>query len=149
MPVVKCQQLMHATTTTMIRILMIQPGFGGGKHGRRFQMLKEDPNFILCMPDIAKPVRGTSDVALGLKTLRTKMETFSPDILMVASRGGIYASAFLEQEQCNRITIPPIFYIGALQAKTFCEAKRGTHLILLCHGIRDDRNDIDDVRNSE
>jgi len=107
MPVVKCQQLMHATTTTMIRILMIQPGFGGGKHGRRFQMLKEDPNFILCMPDIAKPVRGTSDVALGLKTLRTKMETFSPDILMVASRGGIYASAFWNKNNATELLFLP------------------------------------------
>ena len=128
----------------MIRILIIKPGFGGGKDGSRFKMLDESDEFVLSMPEMPEPIRGDT-VATGLEMLSQEIERFNPDILLFGSRGGIYASKFL-QDSTATIKIPPLLALGALQTKPLCEAYNGGLLALFCHGTKDDRNTIDRVR---
>ena len=158
----------------VVRILIIKPGFGGGKNGKRYEILqKENPDFVLCMPeDVPEPIRGINHdgggIQKGLDIIQNQIETFRPDILIAASRGGIYVSELLKRHQekenaevdpggnddfskesigkKGRFFVPPVLLIGALQTKAICEWNDGSQLALLCHGSKDDRNTIDRVR---
>eukprot|EP00567_Pseudictyota_dubia_P008749 CAMPEP_0197451092 /NCGR_PEP_ID=MMETSP1175-20131217/27652_1 /TAXON_ID=1003142 /ORGANISM="Triceratium dubium, Strain CCMP147" /LENGTH=224 /DNA_ID=CAMNT_0042983701 /DNA_START=383 /DNA_END=1057 /DNA_ORIENTATION=+ len=125
----------------MIRILIIKPGFGGGKDGTRYKILCENPDTDVSMPDVPEPAPG-KEITTGLQILRNEIERFHPDVLIAASRGGIYVTE-LASEGFTKI---PIFCISALKTRMLCAANDGTCLLMMCHGTKDDKNPIERVR---
>ena len=129
-----------------IRVLIIKPGFGGGKDSTKYRMLQNDDTFHVTMPDIPEPTRGEKvDIKTGINVLQNSIQSdLKPDVIVAGSRGNIYV---LELIQRNIITTEmPIFCIGALKTRELCTVNNGMQLLLLCHGTLDDRNSIDRVR---
>ena len=75
---------------TVIRVLVIKPGFGGGTNGARYKMLLGDGHFSVFMPDVPEPTRGEKvDIQTGVSILQNAIRTTKPDMIVAASRGNI------------------------------------------------------------
>ena len=125
-------------TQAMVRILCIRPGFGGGRTGTRYKILESIQHFkVKMLDDMPEPI--PSEMERGLNMLRAEIKSFRPHILLVGSRGGIFAKQVVED-------VDAMFLMGALETRTLCSARSGNLPLLMVHGTKDDRNSIDRVR---
>ena len=114
----------ESKTRAMIRVLCIRPGFGGGRAGTRYKILENIQHVSVKMPDIPEPV--PSEMERGLSILRAEIKSFRPHILLVGSRGGIFAKQLVED-------VDAMFLMGALETRDLCSAKSGNlPLLMVC-----------------
>jgi len=123
-----------------LHLLVIGPGFGGGREGAKYKYLAEAGHDIDLI-DLPEPTAYDHDaLATGIAMLQESITVRPPDILVASSRGGKYAAALLS----SGFWRGPTFLISAMATTDCCAVEAP---MLLCHGTRDKTNVIERVRN--